>query len=134
MLKDCQAIATIPAKDIASSRRFYEDVLGLRVRAEDDIGGLMFEAGSGSAIYLYETEHAGTAQHTLCSFSSDHVDDDIADLREKGVSFHTYEMPGVEWDGDVAVMGEHEMRGVWFSDPDGNVLALFQMVDVPAMA
>lgn len=134
MIAEAQAVACIPVKDIASARRFYEDVLELKVTGEDSSGGLSLECGSGTGLYVYETPHAGTAKHTLCAFNSDHVDDDIADLRDKGVTFDTYDMPDVEWDGDVAIMGDERMRGVWFHDPDGNTLGLFQLVDAPVAA
>ncbi len=135
MIGSAQATACIPTRDLATSRRFYVDTLGLEVVGEDSSGGLMLRAGGESGLYVYETEAAGYAKHTLAAFSSEHVDDDIADLRDKGIEFETYDdMPGVEWDGDVAVMGEERMRGVWFHDPDGNVLGLFQFAEVPALA
>jgi hypothetical protein len=33
-------------------------------------------------------------------------------------------MPGVEWEGDVAVMDG--MKAAWFKDSEGNILALFE--------
>jgi catechol 2,3-dioxygenase-like lactoylglutathione lyase family enzyme len=130
MLAECEAIPTIPTRDLKRSVDFYKDTLGLSVIDEDENGGgVKFRCGS-SGLYLYQTELAGTAQHTLCSFESDHVDDDIAELRAHGVRFETYDMEGVSWDGDVADMGG--MHGVWFTDPDGNILALFERSQVPA--
>ena len=43
-------------------------------------------------------------------------------LREKGVAFEHYEMPGIIREGDVHV--GHGMRVAWFKDPDGNILNL----------
>lgn len=130
MLSDCEVRPTIPTRDLQTARRFYEQQLRLTVEGEDE-GGVWYRCGT-AGLYLYETEHAGTARHTLCSFESDHVDDDIADLREHGVRFETYDMPGVEWDGDVAMMGD--LKGVWFRDVDGNVLGMFQKAPVLAHA
>ncbi|MCB0878074.1 MAG: VOC family protein [Thermoleophilia bacterium] len=134
MIGSTKAVACIPVRDLESARRFYEDTLGCEVLGQNE-GGLMLAAGDGSELFVYPTEHAGTARHTLVSFRTDHVDDEIAELKDHGVTFETYpDMPGVSWDGEVAVMGEAEARGVWFTDPDGNILGLFQMVDVPALA
>jgi catechol-2,3-dioxygenase len=51
--------ATIPAKDLRGTRRFYEDVLGAQVIMEDP-GGIIYQSG-GSTFSLYPTEFAGTA-------------------------------------------------------------------------
>jgi catechol 2,3-dioxygenase-like lactoylglutathione lyase family enzyme len=128
MLANCEAIPTIPTRDLKRAVDFYKETLGLSV-LDTDQGGVMFSCGSGG-LYVYETELAGTAKHTLCSFESDQVDDDIAELRTHGVRFETFDMEGVTWDGDVASMGDQ--HGVWFTDPDGNILALFEHSQVPA--
>ncbi len=135
MISDCTAIPCIPTKDLKSARRFYETTLGLHMSGEDP-GGITYEVGSGS-LYLYESEYAGKAGHTLMNLESQHVDQDIADLREHGVRFETYpDMEGTDFDEDgVAVSkfeGVGEMKGVWFKDPDGNILALFQKSPVLA--
>jgi catechol 2,3-dioxygenase-like lactoylglutathione lyase family enzyme len=129
MLSECNAVPTIPTRDLEASRRFYEDVLQLPVEMEDEQMGVWYRVHNG-IVYLYESPHAGTAKHTLVSFESDHIDEDIQQLRDGGVTFETYDMPGVEWDGDVASMDE--MKGVWFKDPAGNILALFQKSPVLA--
>lgn len=124
MLRDCNVVPTIPTQDLTASRRFYEAVLQLPVEREDeDMGGVWYRLHDG-LVFLYETEHAGTARHTLLSFESEHLDEDVRQLRDGGVTFDTYDMPGVEWDGDIASMGD--TRGVWFTDPQGNILALFE--------
>ena len=60
------------------------------------------------------------------------VDDDrsvrfvlAAALREKGVEFEEYDMPGLKTTAGVAESGG--MRSAWFKDPDGNILALAEM-------
>ena len=128
MFSECNAIATIPTKDIEASRRFYEDVLGLPIERDDEMG-IWYRCG-GTTVYLYETDFAGTAEHTLVSFESAHIDDDIGELRERGVSFETYALEGVEWDGDVANFGG--MKGFWFKDPAGNILGMFDNAMVAA--
>ena len=48
-------------------------------------------------------------------------DDEVGLLREKGVSFLTFEAEGLEWSEGVASMG-NAMKAIWFTDPDGNIL------------
>jgi hypothetical protein len=52
------------------------------------------------------------------------VGEDIADivrgLKGKGVSFEHYDMPGINREGDLHIVGD--MKVAWFKDPDGNIL------------
>lgn len=56
------------------------------------------------------------------SFVTDDLDRDVAVMRERGVTFHDYDFPGLRTVHGVAeVYGE---RVAWFSDSEGNVLAI----------
>jgi hypothetical protein len=95
--------ATIPAKDMEGTRRFYEDVLGAQVLTEDP-GGILYRSGD-STFSLYPTEFAGTAQHTLGAFMVRDVEAVVADLRSKGVTFEEYDLPGVKTADGIAELG-----------------------------
>ena len=136
MIRDCNFIPTIPTSDLAASRRFYEETLGLSIAMDDETMGVWYRTGTGM-LFLYETSYAGTAKHTLVSIESEHIDDDIQELRDHGVTFETYpELEYVEWEGDVARMGDERgtIKGVWFKDPAGNVLGMFEKAPVMAMS
>ncbi len=47
-------------------------------------------------------------------------------LRNKGVVFERYEMPGMTIEKDVHIMGDMMggMKAAWFKDPDGNILSV----------
>jgi catechol 2,3-dioxygenase-like lactoylglutathione lyase family enzyme len=112
--------ATIPAKDLEGTRKFYEDVLGLEVVMENP-AGISYRSGD-SFLNLYPTEFAGTAQHTLGGFLVKDVEAAVADLRAKGVTFEEYDMPGIKTVNGIAEMGG--MKGAWFKDPEGNILSI----------
>ena len=114
--------ATIPAKDMEGTRRFYEDVLGAQVLTEDP-GGILYRSGD-STFSLYPTEFAGTAQHTLGVFMVRDVEAVVADLRSKGVTFEDYDLPGVKTADGIAELGG--FRGAWFKDPEGNILSVVE--------
>ena len=114
--------ATIPAKDLDGTRKFYEGVLGLEVVMENP-AGITYRTGD-SVISLYPTEFAGTAQHTLGGFIVDDIDAAVADLRARGVTFEEYDMPGLKTEKGIAELGGE--RGAWFKDPEGNILSVFQ--------
>lgn len=121
MLGDSTAIPTIAVKDIEAAKKFYGDVLGLKQKNENE-GGVMYQSGSGG-VFVYPSEFAGTNQATYANWSVDDLDGLVSDLKSKGVEFKQYDnMPGITHDGDIHSMGEFKMA--WFTDPDGNILAI----------
>ena len=55
-------------------------------------------------------------------------DAEVAALREAGVEFLTFEAPGATWQDGVASFGDQGAKGVWFEDPDGNILNIDTLV------
>ena len=122
MLNDSKVTANVPATDLDRARRFYADVLGL-TPVDENPGGLVFTTGGGTTFFLYETEYAGQAGHTIAQWHVRSVADEVNDLKGKGVEFEHYDMPGVTWDGDVAAM-EGMGSAAWFKDSEGNIMCL----------
>ena len=122
MLKDSTVAANIPASDLGRARTFYADVLGLTPSGEMP-GGLVFTTGGGTDFHLYETEYAGQAGHTIAQWHVADVAAEVAELRERGLAFEHYDLPGIEWDGDVAEM-PGEGHAAWFKDSEGNIMCL----------
>lgn len=113
---------TVPAKDLEGTRKFYEDVLGLEV-VQESPAGITYKAGD-SNLFLYPTEFAGTAKHTIGGFVVSDIEAAMADLRAKGVTFEEYDMPGLKTvDGIAEFEGD---KVAWFKDPEGNILSLNQ--------
>lgn len=54
----------------------------------------------------------------------DDVEEEVTELKGRGVSFDTFEMEGIEWSGDIATMGDS--KAAWFKDSEGNILAITQ--------
>ncbi|HEY0053377.1 MAG TPA: VOC family protein [Caulobacteraceae bacterium] len=120
MLEAMDAMATVPVKDLARARPFYEGVLGLKPIGGQEMGVQGYRAGK-TTVLVYQSEFAGTNKATTVTWSlGDDFDGVVEDLREKDVVFEQYEMPGTTYDNGVHVMGE--MRVAWFKDPDGNII------------
>ena len=121
MLSQHTPVATLPTKDLRKARSFYEDTLGMTPERES-VAGVSYKC-SGGMVFLYQSEYAGTNKATAVSFDlpMSAFDNEIGALREKGVSFMTFEAEGLDWSEGVASMGE-EMKSVWFTDPDGNII------------
>ena len=122
MLADTDAIATVAVRDLAQARTFYEGVLGLRVVDAQGSEAITFKSGNSSVI-VYRSEFAGTNRATAINWMlGKEIDKVVQALREKGVKFEHYDLPGLTQKGDVHAFGE--FKAAWFKDPDGNILAL----------
>ena len=121
MLSDHTPTPTLAVTDLAAARGFYEQVLGLSVREENE-GGVLYTAGAGT-VFVYASQYAGTNRATAAAWllSSADFDAELPALREKGVGLHTFEAEDLTWEDGVASMPDGS-RAVWFSDPDGNIL------------
>jgi len=120
MLGDKAVAAVLAVKDMAVAKKFYEETLGLSKAGKDEEWGTMYKSGE-SMILVYPSEFAGTNKATAATWGvGDDFDKIVEDLRGKGVKFDTFDVPGMEWQGDINVMGD--MKAVWFKDPDGNIL------------
>jgi len=123
MLNDSKVEANIPASDLQRARDFYADKLGLTPSAEYGGEALAYRTTGGTAFNVYRTEYAGQAGHTIAQWHVDDIEAQVRDLKAKGVTFETYDMPGVQWDGEIAEipgMG----RAAWFKDSEGNIMCV----------
>lgn len=123
MLGKADATPMIAVKDIDRARKFYEDTLGLETKEE--MGGEVLTMKSGdTVINVYRSEFAGTNKTTALTFDVDDIGAEVCELKDKGVFFEEYDMPGLEKQGDLYVA--QGMKTAWFKDPDGNILSLFE--------
>jgi catechol 2,3-dioxygenase-like lactoylglutathione lyase family enzyme len=121
MLSQYTPVVTLPTADLSRARSFYEDTLGLTTEREG-MGGLYYTCGD-AALFVYESQYAGTNKATAVSFDvpTSAFQDEVDALRARGVDFMTFEMPDTTWNDGVAAMGE-SVQSVWFNDPDGNII------------
>ena len=117
MLSSYTPVATLATSDLTQARRFYQDTLGLTVQ-RDGMGGVSYTCGGGN-LFVYESSYAGTTFDVPTS----EFDGEVDALRAKGIEFMTFDFEGAEWKDGVASMGS-EIKAVWFTDPDGNILNL----------
>jgi catechol 2,3-dioxygenase-like lactoylglutathione lyase family enzyme len=122
MLNSSKVTANVPVSDLDRARRFYADTLGLTPAGENP-GGLVYTTDGGTTFFLYQTEYAGKAGHTIAQWHVNSVDDEVRELKAKGLQFEHYDMPDVKWDGDIARM-EGMGSAAWFKDSEGNIMCL----------
>lgn len=123
MLNDKLFYPTLPASDLDRARQFYEKKLGFELVDGGVVpDGVFYEVGD-HALFLYKTE-APRGGNTALSFVVDDLETEMRELRDRGIEFEEYDLPGLktengiaEWDG---------MRAAWFKDSEGNILNLEQ--------
>lgn len=125
MLQDSPIYVYFPARDLARARRFYEGTLGLVPREEPN-GGVVYAFGGGTAAFLYPTPNAGTSKASQAFWSVADVDREIDALKQRGVVFEHYDMPGERSPSGAVTAGG--AKAAWFKDSEGNILALIQTI------
>ena len=116
------AIAMIPASDLGRAMAWYEEKLGLRPERKEDYGA-SYTIG-GLDVFLYVTDYAGTAQHTILSFTSEDLVADMKALRARGVVFEDDALPGLKTVDGLAEFGP--VKNAWVKDSEGNILGFVE--------
>src|SRR5262245_36287171 len=118
MLGRSDATPMIAVKDLDRARKFYEDTLGLKARDEWGGEGATLKSGD-TTVNVYKSEFAGTNKATALTFDVKDIESEVRGLKDKGILFEKYDLPGLEPKGDLYV-GEGGFKTAWFKDPDGN--------------
>ncbi len=121
MLQKSPMFSYIPAKDVARARRFYEDKLGFEPGKELS-GGVSYEFAGGTACFLYPTPNAGTSAASQAFWDVENIEQEVAELQAKGVTFEDYGMPNTV--NHITTAGG--AKAAWFKDSEGNIMAIIQ--------
>jgi catechol 2,3-dioxygenase-like lactoylglutathione lyase family enzyme len=115
-------MAFLATRDPARARRFYAEVLGLRLVA-DDPWALVFDAG-GTMLRVQKVETLSPPPFTVLGWQVGSVDATVDALAARGVTFERY--AGMDQDARGVWTAPSGARVAWFKDPDGNTLSLTQ--------
>jgi predicted enzyme related to lactoylglutathione lyase len=122
MLNSKEAITMVAVKDIQVAAKFYETTLGLQKESVEGDEVITYRSGN-ARINVYRSQYAGTNKATTLIWNvGDEIDTIARALKDKGVAFEHYDLPGLTLEGDIHVGGN--MKVAWFKDPDGNILSL----------
>lgn len=125
MLAKLEIHATIPASDLARAQQFYQEKLGLTPAEKAPGGGGLIYRCLNSWFLLYPSPHAGTASHTQMGWQTDDIEQEVAELKARGLVFEEYDAPQFKTVDGIATIGP--IRAAWFKDSEGNLLGLVQM-------
>ena len=110
MLKNAQIVHYIPVADVARARKFYEGKVGLKPK-EEYAGGVIYEYGSGSWVFMYPSAGAGTSKASTAFWAVKDVAAEVAELKARGVVFEEYDMPGIKMENSIASAGGAKLPG-----------------------
>ncbi|ADL02328.1 VOC family protein [Brevundimonas subvibrioides] len=120
MLKARNSAAIVAVKDIARSRAFYGETLGLNLAPDSGDDPTVFQTGD-TRLIVYVSEFAGTNKaNALVWGVGEEIESIVRDLAAKGVTFERYDLPEATYADGIHRMGD--FRAAWFKDPDGNIL------------
>jgi catechol 2,3-dioxygenase-like lactoylglutathione lyase family enzyme len=123
MLGELPVWPILLSTDMAASKTFYQDTLGLRLVGERP-DRLVFQCGDGTRLLVSESTVGTRDTQTQVVWRVPDIRAAVADLRARGVKVEDYVAPDPVTDDGVADMGHS--WAAWFVDPSGNVLAVIQ--------
>lgn len=124
MLSNAAISPTLPATDIERAKKFYSEKLGLKEAKVQEPGGVTFDCGRGTQLYIYQRGPV-KVEHTLANFMVEDLTAEMVELRGRGVVFEEYDFPGLKTVNGIADMDG--FKAAWFKDSEGNILGVGQM-------
>src|SRR4029453_10277232 len=101
MLKNAAIVPYIPVADVARARGFYEGKVGLEPK-QDYAGGVIYECGKGSWVFMYRSPGAGPSAASTAFWSVEDGEREVEELKRRGVVFEEYDMPGLKTVNSIA--------------------------------
>lgn len=124
MLSDHPVFPILLSTDLAASRTFYHDTLGLEILREDEGDRIVFRCGGGTQLVVTRSTVGTSDAQTQAAWRVPDIRAAITDLRGRGVRIEEYEAPDPVTVDGIADMGHS--WAAWFIDPSRNVLAVVQ--------
>ncbi|MGF1633889.1 MAG: VOC family protein [Phycisphaerae bacterium] len=122
MLHNAQLVGFTATSQPEEARRFYKDVLGLRLIEETSFA-IVFDA-NGVVVRVQKTHEVHPAPHTLIGWEVEDIAATARQLQALGVAFERFDQ--LEQDDTGIWHAPGGARVAWFKDPDGNLLSLSQ--------
>ena len=122
MLESKDAITMVAVRDLQVAAKFYGTTLGLQKESVEGEEVITYRSGN-TKINVYRSLFAGTNMATTLVWNvGDEIEVIARELKDSGVAFVHYDLPGLTLEGDLHV--SDNMKVAWFKDPDGNILSI----------
>ncbi|MEO8581410.1 MAG: VOC family protein [Patescibacteria group bacterium] len=127
MFQPIAAFSGFSVLDLAKTKTFYNDILGLKI--EEDKMGLQLHLPGGATVFIYEKKNHQPAEFTILNLIIKNIDESIDGLAAKGVKFEHYNSKEMPQDEKGVLRGLSVGMGpniAWFQDPSHNIISLLQ--------
>jgi predicted enzyme related to lactoylglutathione lyase len=124
MIKYKNAFSGFSTNDLAKTKEFYIEILGLKVK-DSPMGILELHTEGNQPIVIYPKPDHVPATFTVLNFLVEDIEKAVDGLNRKGITFEQY-------GGDIQTDEKGICRGsggpdvAWFKDPAGNILSLIE--------
>jgi catechol 2,3-dioxygenase-like lactoylglutathione lyase family enzyme len=123
MLSDHPVFPILLSTNMAASRAFYHETLGLEILSEDE-ERILLRCGGGTGLLISRSTIGSRDTQTQVAWRVPDLRAALADLRARGVHIEEYQAPDPVTVDGIADMGHS--WAAWFSDPSRNVLSAIQ--------
>jgi catechol 2,3-dioxygenase-like lactoylglutathione lyase family enzyme len=125
LLKGKSSSAIVAVNDLDRARDFYENKLGLQRERAEEKDVLSFKTGD-TWLTVYQSKNYRPSTGNAIAWSGGNDVEAIAEqLRAKGVKLEEYPDLGLRIENGVHKADG--FAGIWFKDPDGNILHVNSM-------
>lgn len=127
MFKDSKAFSGYSTNDLAKTKEFYANTLGLEVEETPaPMNMLKLHLATGGSVIIYSKgDHHEPATFTVLNFPVEDIDVAVDELTKKGVVFEHYESGPIATD-DKGIARNGGPLIAWFKDPGENLLSILQ--------
>lgn len=122
MFKQTTAFSGFSVNDIKKAKKFYQEILELKV-TEEAMGILTLHIDGGGKIIIYPKPNHTPATFTILNFPVADVEKTVDELTGRGIQFEQYDLGKMKTDKKGIVHG-YGPTIAWFKDPAGNILSV----------
>ncbi|WP_254562080.1 VOC family protein [Dyadobacter diqingensis] len=125
MFRDTKAFSGFSVDNLEKARQFYEGTLQIKVTELSEMNVLNLHVAGGNPLVIYEKPNHTPATFTILNFPVADIKVTVEQLKALGVTFESYDWPGIKTDDDHIFRGGGPLIA-WFTDPAGNILSVIE--------
>ena len=119
------AFSGFSVNDLAKSKEFYTETLGLKV--DNEGVGMRIQLPGGGTVFFYPKDDHQPATFTILNFVVENIDEAVDELKSRGVTFDRYGSAPQDEKGILRGLSQQMGPDIaWFKDPAGNILSVLQ--------
>ena len=124
MLRISRVHPVLLSIDLAPTRAFYHDKLGLEILVENE-HAIEFRCGGGTKLAVTKSMTGTADSQTKLGWEVEDLRGELDELRARRITIEDHELPGLKTENGIADMGFDWMA--WIVDPGKIALAISQL-------